>query len=95
MIPPFREYLAWKRFPKGLKFLFVALLWYVMCACASDRQGRKGLRFGSEAFWVPGLGSGDLRSRLEEPPVGREGETALEPSGRWEREPMLYLPSAI
>ena len=41
------------------------------------------------------MGSGDLRSRLEEPPVGREGETALEPSGRWERDPMLYLPMCI
>ena len=69
-----------------------------MCACASDRQGRKGLRFRQVwfgPFWVPGLGSGDLRSRLEEPPVGREGETALEPSGRWEREPMLYLPTNV
>ena len=94
-------------FERDTDFFLEALLWYVMCACASDRQGRKGLRFrvrgkgiGSQVwsrshFWVPGVGSGDLRSRLEEPPVGREGETALEPSGRWEREPMLYLPSAI
>ena len=70
-----------------------------MCARASDRQGRKD-SWSEGHQWVlrSGLGpiSGShLRSRLEEPPVGREGETALEPSGRWEREPMLYLPSAV
>ena len=64
LIPPFREYLAWQRFRKGLNFLLCGM-WYVMCACASDRQGRKGLRLrvrgiGSQVwswshFWVPGL----------------------------------------
>ena len=34
---------------------------------------------------------GDLRSRLEDPVGQGEGETALEPSGRWEREPRPYL----
>ena len=80
----------------------------VKCVCASDRHGRKGLgleavvgpRSGGLVVWWSGepgrvfWSSGNLRSRLEEPPVGREGETALEPSGRWEREPTLYLPSA-
>ena len=50
---------------------------------------------GPRSVLGPRSGVWDLRSRLEEPPVGREGETALEPSGRWEREPMLYLPSAV
>jgi hypothetical protein len=51
-------------------------------------------RYGTGTVLIPPFRE-YLRSRLEEPPVGREGETALEPSGRWEREPTLYLPSAI